>query len=1168
MIKVGEYKAIQREKKPLASGNFSKVYKGRFDDKDVIVKRLDRTDDDDDDMILNYYEELELHRSLQHENVVKYLYKDIEVEYIYIVLEKCECTLREFVIDKKYEVPHLSMLWQSTSGLAYLHGQNIIHRDLKPSNILLTQQDGKWIAKITDFGISKKISPDKTKLTLTSIKGTLGYSSPEALNEDKITKGSDIYSMGVIFYYVLSKGDHPHGSDNLKVESKIRDGEEPNIENMDAEYMHDARSLVLAMLSHKYYDRPKVDEVQAHHLFWDPEKKFSFIQDVSDYSIADGKFDEMSPLLEKNSQEVIGESWRDTLYAVSSVVKETFEKMKNKKQKDGVFDLLRTIRNLKHHYHEKSDEFKQAVGEIPDGLMEFFTSLYPKLLSHTYDAVKSKRQEYNFAKYYTFTENSGINSQRSPSRPSTEEEIKQDSVPDAKPEDSNNTNVKEVVHNENPKLEKSSNCEKPEKLVLRNYQKELAEQALQGNNSLIVAPTGSGKTAVLTEITKHHISGKENSRVIFMVPKTALAHQQYLFLNRYLNCGLSFIIGETTPLSPPGQKIKENQVIVLTPQVLINELKRKSEESFVSFKDISLLLFDECHHTTKKHPYREIMNMLLDFQASTPNANQIQIIGVTASPGVGKARDRVKVTENLLNLLANMNIMVAPSIVEKHINELNKHQNIIKEYIRQIQTESEFGKSVMDVMETIENKVKELNRKNDALHLNKSPMDKSKQSYENWTSSLVQFGKLHMRDQDAARILITYAEHLKMYNCLLQLKDLVPNAMDHTNKMVTFRNEGFENKKLLEQNQELIMQANNIRVPMLECLSELLRGEFDKNKDARCIIFVKRKLTARSLEECFANDDKLAFLNAKFMIGAHDSDAIEPDAMTKVAQQQIVGLFHEGKVKVIIATSVAEEGLNIPKCNLVVMYNYVTGEVGTVQRMGRIRAADGRAILLTCMDSKHVYMEQNNKICAMASDQAIADVRKIPVAELQQKIKNIQIKQREERKRKKEFALKANKNDPPSKWEILCGKCKNFLTTGDKLRHIDETHVVVKDPGFESKVTKVLKEQKKGPSVYGTADFNCNNPKCGIKVALEMVHEKSHYPVFSIKKIICRREGGRLVDPKKRSLLPFTIDRSIHESEDEKEYEKIVREDNMLTEELDLDENYTTEMLETINKTS
>lgn len=68
--------------------------------------------------------------------------------------------------------------------------------------------------------------------------------------------------------------------------------------------------------------------------------------------------------------------------------------------------------------------------------------------------------------------------------------------------------------------------------MLRSYQWELAEQALEGNNSLIVAPTGSGKTVVLTQIIKDHFARKPDGRVMFIVPKTALARQQYKFLKR------------------------------------------------------------------------------------------------------------------------------------------------------------------------------------------------------------------------------------------------------------------------------------------------------------------------------------------------------------------------------------------------------------------------------------------------------------------------------------------------------------------------------------------------------------------------------------------------------------------------------------------------------------
>lgn len=139
---------------------------------------------------------------------------------------------------------------------------------------------------------------------------------------------------------------------------------------------------------------------------------------------------------------------------------------------------------------------------------------------------------------------------------------------------------------------------------------------------------------------------------------------------------------------------------------------------------------------------------------------------------------------------------------------------------------------------------------------------------------------------------------------------------------------------------------------MLEKLFDELKKQFMENSDSRCIIFVPRKLIAKALTESIQNDSSLGHLNPIFLTGSNDTEAsgcklstpysasmvmgiiCDLTGMTKPEQKDALQQFRDGKSKVLIATSVAEEGLDIRACNLVIMYNYVTGEVGHIQRAG------------------------------------------------------------------------------------------------------------------------------------------------------------------------------------------------------------------------------------------
>lgn len=116
---------------------------------------------------------------------------------------------------------------------------------------------------------------------------------------------------------------------------------------------------------------------------------------------------------------------------------------------------------------------------------------------------------------------------------------------------------------------------------------------------------------------------------------------------------------------------KENDVIVLTAQILVDALK----SGRVRITDFSLLIFDECHHTNKEHPYNGIMLAYLGIKFPPQGSrcqerkNLPQIIGLTASLGVGKARNKNDAQDHILQLCANLDSSVI-STVQEHIKDL------------------------------------------------------------------------------------------------------------------------------------------------------------------------------------------------------------------------------------------------------------------------------------------------------------------------------------------------------------------------------------------------------------------------------------------------------------------------------------------------------------------
>ncbi|XP_077966522.1 antiviral innate immune response receptor RIG-I-like [Styela clava] len=1075
------------------------------------------------------------------------MYMEQEGRTLHIVLELCSYSLKQYVLQEDHcniSLTPIEVLKQITEGVYYLHtGQTFctVHRDLKPSNVLFlyVKRDAKWVVKISDFGLSKDLSPDKSSTT-SYVEGSPGYIAPELLAFSDGTKGhgeirkeTDMFSLGVIFYFTLSGGKHPFSNDPYAVNAKVRDYELSLCE-LGGKYKL-AESLILSLISKDWKERIKIQDVKSHFIFWDWSKTLNFFQTASDFLEDRNKHQKLINAFNKKCNDITGGDWFEKLCSEPDKPK-VCETLQRRKKKTSLQDLLRQIRNWGHHYNDKatSDELRKELGDFPDGFIQYFTSRFPKLLPHTYAVLSEKKDELVLEDFYGIKVEAAV-------KYTEGAQASCSSVPMPNDEDDDDDD-NELLGLDDESISPANQASEST-LILRNYQKELAEQALAGHNSLIIAPTGSGKTAVANEIIKHHLKEENSKSVMFFVSKTTLALQQCDYFKKYLEDLTAYLIGENTTNYPIGAIMKRAKLTVLTPQILIDELRRK--KSFISFNDISLMIFDECHNATGRHPYKIIMEMLYDFQMKNENPPTIQIVGMTAFPGVGKGKTRENVLDNLIGLLANLNINQCPSIVEKNTEELKQHQNEIDESFIKVPIGADiFTRKILKAIQLIENKIREEGViGSEKGQFEEPPEDKTKQMYENWTVQLIHHVQLRIYDTTGqsgkARTVVTYAEHLKMYYNLLYYKKLIPRAMKVTDDFASFDQDGEQGRFLRKINKELVKAEKDAKVPMLDKLFLVLEDQFRRKPDSHCIIFVPRKKIASSLVDCIKSHNKLSNLEPVFLTGSNRLSSTE--GMTKTKQSSALNTFKKpNNCKVLIATSVAEEGLDIRACNLVIMYNYVTGEVGRIQRAGRGRAENSRSVLIVPYGSEQLDQEVMNAVCEEATNVAIEDFKELTTNDRTQKIRRIQ--RLEHRERISNITTVKKQLDEAAQWRILCSKCQAFLTTADQLRRMKKQHVFVIDPTFKVRVSNRHfrgEPQEISPGVFSVGQFVCL--KCRSYVGLEMLYKNQSFPTLTVKQLIFEDSLGDRKIPKQWTKCPFKIE-EMEETEADEIEETVVEE--------------------------
>jgi serine/threonine-protein kinase len=182
----------------------------------LAIKTIRFSDEFDDDVIdeirQRFFREAEIAGRLSHPSIVTIYDVGEDRDLTYMAMELLEGEDLDRFINKENLLPFMKVLGVTAKvadALSFAHTCDVIHRDIKPANIMLLKEGG---VKVTDFGIAKALSSSRTRTGVNL--GTPNYMSPEQIMGQKIDARSDIFSLGVLLFQLLT-GELPFRGDNL-----------------------------------------------------------------------------------------------------------------------------------------------------------------------------------------------------------------------------------------------------------------------------------------------------------------------------------------------------------------------------------------------------------------------------------------------------------------------------------------------------------------------------------------------------------------------------------------------------------------------------------------------------------------------------------------------------------------------------------------------------------------------------------------------------------------------------------------------------------------------------------------------------------------------------------------------------------------------------------------
>ncbi|KAK3757789.1 hypothetical protein RRG08_027148 [Elysia crispata] len=492
----------------------------------------------------------------------------------------------------------------------------------------------------------------------------------------------------------------------------------------------------------------------------------------------------------------------------------------------------------------------------------------------------------------------------------------------------------------------------PTNYPVRDYQYNIVQQALF-KNTLVVLPTGLGKTFIAAVVMYNFYRWFPQGKVVFMAPTKPLVAQQMQACYNIMGIPKSDTIEMTGTIHPAvrQRQWKDKRVIFLTPQVMTNDLSRGSCEA----KSFKCLVVDEAHKALGNQSYCQVIRELCKF------TNSFRVLALSATPG-----STLKAVQTVMNnlLVSHIELRTEDSIdikpytherkVEKVVVPLGEELSSIKEQYIQIMT---FVTQRLTRSRALYNR--------QATSLSKFLLLKARDEFRQNPPQNIQPAQRGMVEADFCMAISLYHGYdllqlhglRSLYNFLMGL--LSGEKGYGRTRAELLRNADF-NSVMDKLHHKFAPNANSagpkpddegkvvVGHPKMQVLEKIVVEHFqsynDKNTATKVVIFSQFRDSVQEIASILNQHQPL--VKVMPFIG-QSSSGKEIKGFTQKEQLEVMRQFREAGCNTLVSTCVGEEGLDIGDVDLIICFDAHKSPIRLVQRMGRTgRKREGKIVML------------------------------------------------------------------------------------------------------------------------------------------------------------------------------------------------------------------------------